>query len=97
VLDWDAARSGAREGDVAWFRIHLALTGPDGVADAFADDYVAAAARPLANLPHWDARAAALAVGRHPFWLPLYRAGGLEPEYDDVRRRLVDFIARCGA
>lgn len=95
VIDWDAARRGSPEGDVAWLRIHLALTGPPDAAPSFVQAYEAASGRRLCHLGHWDARAAALAVGRHPFWLPIYQAGGLQPRYEDVRQRLIAFIAQA--
>jgi hypothetical protein len=57
--------------------------------------YESASGRALSNPAHWDARAAALAVGRHPVWLSVYAAGGRRPHHGDVRSRLVALISQC--
>ena len=95
VLDWDAARSGPSAFDVGYCRAHLALLGGQACADAFTRDYAAAAGHTVDDLAYWDVFAAALAVGRHPFWMRIYETGGVHLEYELVRPRLATFIDRA--
>jgi aminoglycoside phosphotransferase (APT) family kinase protein len=92
VLDWNEARIGPADSDVAYCSVDLAMTHGAAVADQFSRAYQAAAGRPLDDLLRWQALWIANDMRWISYWVTgFHHAGADHLTVPLLRRRLRTF------